>query len=62
MFFITLDMYVIVFHAWMYGHSVNVEFNAFAEAQVEYVLFALAFPVIIASLILRVRDFRRKRE
>jgi len=58
MFAITLDMYVIVFHAMLYGNVVTVQFNAFAEAQVEYILFLLMLPFIIASIILNIRKFK----
>jgi len=62
MFAIALDMYAIVGAAFLYGHSVNVHFNAFAEAYVEYFLFLLMFPIIVASLILDVRAFRKEKK
>ena len=61
MFAITMDMYVIVLHAFIYGHSVNVHFNAFAEAYLEYVLFLLMFPIIILSIVLDVREFKKRK-
>ena len=60
MFVITLDMYIIVLHAMVYGHSVNVHFNAFAEAYLEYFLFLCMFPVIILSILLDVKEFRKR--
>lgn len=62
MFVITIDMYIVLFHAMLWNHSVVVEFNQFGEAIIEYILFILMLPFIVASVIIRIGEWKNRRK
>lgn len=63
MFFITVNFYIILTTAMVLGNdAVNVYFNIFGEAMIEYIMYALLFPIIVYSLYLHVKEYRKGRK
>lgn len=61
MFFITINFYIILAIAMISGGSVNVYFNILGEALIEYVMYALLFPIIVYSFYLHVKSYRKNK-
>ena len=62
MFAITINFYIILFTAMINQHTVEVLFNHFNEAIIEYILYVAIIPVIIYSMIYEIRETRRKKK
>lgn len=63
MFFITINFYIILTTAMVLGNdAVNVYFNIFGEALIEYVMYALLFPIVVYSLYLHVKGYKKDRK
>ena len=62
MFAITINFYIILFVAMLNEHSVEVLFNHFNEAYIEYVMYFAILPVIGYSIYYEVRETRRKKK
>jgi len=58
---ITINFYIILFVAMFNRHSVEVIFNHYNEAVVEYIIYISILPIIIYSVIYEVKETRRKR-
>jgi len=59
---ITINFYIFLFVAMTNEHSVEVIFNHFNEAMIEYVLYFAILPIIIYSVYYEIRETRRKRK
>ena len=59
---ITINFYIILVVAMINEHSVEVLFNHFNEAIVEYILYFSILPIIIYSVYYEIRETRRKRK
>jgi len=62
MFAITINFYIILVVAMLNEHSVNVLFNHFNEAYIEYTIYFAILPVIGYSIYYEVRETRRKKK
>ena len=61
-FFITINFYIILTTAMVLGNNaVNVYFNIFGEALIEYVMYALLFPIIVYSFYLHIKSYRKNK-
>ena len=59
MFFITINFYIILTVAIISDNSVNVYFNFLGEALIEYIMYALLFPIIVYSFYLHIKAYRK---
>ena len=62
MFAITINFYIFLIVAMFNSHSVEVIFNHYNEAIIEYVLYFSLLPVIIYSVYYEIREHRRKKK
>lgn len=58
---IVINFYIILLFAVLYNGSVNVHFNHFNEAHIEYIVYALILPIIVYSCYTHVQAFRSNR-
>lgn len=62
MFAITINFYIFLFVAMTNQHTVEVLFNHFNEALIEYVIYFSILPIIIYSVYYEIRETRRRRK
>ena len=62
MFAITINFYIFLVVAMFNSHSVEVIFNHYNEAIIEYVLYFSLLPVIIYSVYYEFKEHRRKKK
>ena len=59
---ITINFYIFLIIAMFNSHSVQVIFNHYNEAIIEYLIYFSILPVIIYSIIYEFRETRRKKK
>lgn len=59
---ITINFYIFLFVAMMNNHTVEVIFNHFNEAIIEYVIYIAILPIIIYSVYYEIRETRRRKK
>lgn len=59
---IVINFYIILLFAVFYNGSVNVSFNHFGEAHVEYIVYIFIAPIIMYSCYAHVKAFKEKRK
>jgi len=59
MFAITINFYIFLVVAMFNSHTVQVIFNHYNEALIEYVIYFSILPVIVYSLIYEIKEHKR---
>ena len=59
---ITINFYIILVGAMINEHSVEVLFNHFNEAIIEYIIYFAILPIIIYSVYYEIRETRRRKK
>jgi len=59
---ITINFYIFLFVAMTNHHTVEVLFNHFNEALIEYVIYISILPIIIYSVYYEIRETRRRKK
>lgn len=62
MFAITINFYIFLFVAMTNKHSVEVIFNHFNEAIIEYVIYISILPIIIYAVYYEIKETRKRRK